>query len=606
MISNHGHLLLKSPHPESPPLNLYHLIQQVSPHAPMPIILRFTHLIKDSLQRLYTAFESAIQAANYQNGYVGVYPLKVNHQHQVVEAICRYGETYGHGFEVGTKAELNIALAYAHQGSLIIVNGYKDPTLIRLALRATQLGMVPILVIESLYEVPLIIAISKELGIKPRLGIRVKLATKPSGHWQQTGGIRSVFGLTALQIQSVYTQLKEAHLLDCLELVHFHFGSQLPMLSDIITAVTEACHFYVALVQQGVPLRMMDIGGGLAVDYMGHQTSHSMSKNYTLTEFTTSMLGTITAIMNRYTIPHPLLISEFGRATVAASSALIFNVLDVNQQQVATTLNPMTDNPHPLVNTLWQLANEPNPMSDSTRYQEALSLRDQVYQLFRQGDATLADRTMAETAVLSIVNQLKQDGVPLNDALQREMADVYYGNFSIFQSLPDVWAIDQLFPVIPIQQLHESPTINAIVSDITCDCDGKMDQFIGQSGIRSTLPLHPISSDTPYYLGVFLIGAYQETLGDLHNLFGDPHVVSIDMDHPNDRPHITHGDTVRDVIQYCRYDSQDLFNRFNQRLRQAIDHQQLSKQSAQHLMQLYAHTFVDYTYNRPYKPIASG
>lgn len=596
-INEAGHLTLCATDDQTPVIDLYELVNQVSRHAPLPIILRFPHLIEESLKRIYTAFHQAIGSVGYQNAYKGVYPLKVNHQHQVVDAICRYGFPYGHGFEVGTKAELNIALAYAQPGTTIIINGYKDPGLIRLALGASQLGICPVLVIESLYEVPLLIAAAKESGVMPTLGIRVKLATKPSGHWQQTGGIRSVFGLNAIQINQVITLLKDANLLDALQLVHFHFGSQLPMLSDIEAAATEASHFYTELVNAGVPLRMMDIGGGLAVDYIGHQTSHAMSKNYTLPDFATHIMRTIARVMDQHHIPHPLVISEFGRATVAASSALIFNVLDVNQHTPGDHPLVVTDAHHALVHTLHGLCHDGvDPLHS---FEHALMIRDELYGCFRDGQATLADRTMAESLVLQLATNIQRTHTALPPALRKELADVYYGNFSIFQSLPDVWAIDQIFPILPIHRLHDAPRHHAIISDITCDCDGKIDQFVGQHGIETTIPLHAIHPGSPYVLGVFLIGAYQETLGDLHNLFGDPHVVSVDIHDPHAPPTIIHGDTVRDVIQYCRYDTQDLFTRFNQLIRRSLETHGLPPEKARHLMQLYAHTLVDSTYNRP-------
>ncbi|NDD66318.1 biosynthetic arginine decarboxylase [bacterium] len=596
-INEAGHLILCATDGHTPPVDLYDLVQQVSHHAPLPIMLRFPHLIEESLNRIYAAFHQAIDTVGYRNAYKGVYPLKVNHQHQVVDAMCRVGLPYGHGFEVGTKAELNIALAYAQPGTTIIINGYKDPALIRLALGASQLGVCPVLVIESLYEVPLLIAAAKESGVMPTLGIRVKLATKPSGHWQQTGGIRSVFGLNAIQINHVITLLQDANLLDALQLVHFHFGSQLPMLSDIESATTEACYFYTELVRAGVPLRMMDIGGGLAVDYIGHQTSHAMSKNYTLPDFATCMMGTIARVMDQHHIPHPLIISEFGRATVAASSALIFNVLDVNQHTPSDQPLIVTEAHHPLIHELQDIGQE---VSDPLQaFERALAHRDEVYGCFRDGQATLDDRVMAESLVWQLARTIQQTHPDLPMALRKELADVYYGNFSIFQSLPDVWAIDQIFPILPIHRLNEAPRHHAIISDITCDCDGKIDQFVGQHGIESTIPLHAIQPDVPYVLGVFLIGAYQETLGDLHNLFGDPHVVSVDIHQPHATPTIIHGDTVRDVIQYCRYDTQDLFTRFNQLIRRALETHAVSPEKARHLMQLYAHTLVDSTYNRP-------
>lgn len=594
-INDAGHLTLGGT--DTPAIDLYALVQQVSRNAPLPIILRFPHLIEESLNRIYTAFHQAIDAVGYRNAYKGVYPLKVNHQHQVVDAMCRFGFPYGHGFEVGTKAELNIALAYAQPGTTIIINGYKDPALIRLALGASALGVCPVLVIESLYEVPLIIAAAKESGVMPTLGIRVKLATKPSGHWQQTGGIRSVFGLNAIQINQVISLLEAAHMLDALQLVHFHFGSQLPMLSDIEAATTEACQFYTELVRAGVPLRMMDIGGGLAVDYIGHQTDHAMSKNYTLPAFASHIIHTIARIMDHHHVPHPMIISEFGRATVAASSALIFNVLDVNQHAPSDQPLVITDAHHPLLHTLQALCQ--NPPDLLVAFEQALARRDELYGYFREGHATLADRTMAESLVLQLARTIQTTHADLPLALRKELADVYYGNFSIFQSLPDVWAIDQIFPILPIHRLDEAPRHHAIISDITCDCDGKIDQFVGQHGIENTIPLHAIQPDTPYVLGVFLIGAYQETLGDLHNLFGDPHVVSVDIHNPHATPTIIHGDTVRDVIQYCRYDTQDLFTRFNQLIRRALETHGLPPEKARHLMQLYAHTLVDSTYNRP-------
>jgi len=604
-INNEGQVCLSKYGSETHDVNVYELVQSLEKKdIHLPVILRFNHIIQHNLDSIYAEFNQALKQLGYKNSYQGVYPLKVNHQRHVVEAIHKCGARYNHGFEVGTKAELNIALAYLEPGQPLIVNGYKDKNLIKLALEASRTGIECVLVIESLYELPLILEVSEEIKIEPVLGIRIKLATKPSGHWQQTGGINSVFGLDSIQIGEVLEHLKAAQKMHCLKMLHFHFGSQLPMLSDIGLAVTEAARFFVNLYKEGAALSLLDVGGGLAIDYTGQKSSDSMSKDYTLSSFAHCVLSTIQKVLDSESIPHPKIISEFGRATVADSSVLIFNILDVNQGETPqVSSDELPEDAPPALKDMFALCQTSLESSSYTQvYNQVLNYRNDIYDAFRDGNASLNHRILAEKLFWVIMSSLKdiQKNHQVSDAMERDVADIYYGNFSIFQSLPDVWAIDQIFPIMPIHRLNEKPTREAIISDLTCDCDGKIDKFVCDRTLRSTLKLHEFDKKEPYYLGVFLIGAYQETLGDLHNLLGDTNIVTIDIsNHSNpDDLGLVHGDTVKDVLSYCRYNSVVLSKKFEERLSSAELKQSINNLESKILLHLYNENLSDYTYNK--------
>jgi arginine decarboxylase len=487
----------------------------------------------------------------------------------VIDEIVSFGRRYHHGLEVGSKAELIAAMAYMQDPeAFLICNGYKDEEFVRLALFAHKMGLKVFIVIEMNSEVNLILEQARALNIVPNIGVRVKLSSRAGGHWTESGGDRSVFGLTTSEIIDLVDKLKQCEMLHCLKMLHYHVGSQVPNIRNSRAAIQEACRFYVDLVEEGAPMGILDVGGGLAVDYDGSHTNFSSSANYTIEEYCADIIEVVMAMTDEARIPHPLLISESGRATVAYHSVLLMNVLDTSRVEARSIPETMPDGtPECLVNLigLMKTLSSKNPQES---YHDAAYYRDEVRSLFMHGDISLRDRALAEEIFWNIVSRIARDlreqkYVP--DELQNlesAIADVYYGNFSVFQSLPDAWAIDQLFPVMPIHRLNERPTREATIADITCDCDGKLDKFIDLHDVKKTIMLHDLKGDD-YYLGVFLIGAYQETLGDLHNLLGDTNVVGI---HITEQGQIEfsreiEGASVADVLSYVVYDPKELAKR---------------------------------------------
>lgn len=571
----------------------------------MPVLLRIENILDAQLFRLYSAFNQAIEGCGYQSEYRGVYPIKVNQQAQVVEEIADFGSRYRHGFEVGSKPEMIAALGTLHEpGSLIICNGYKDAEFIQLGLQASKLGFICMFVIETPTELPIIIELSKSLDIKPCIGVRVKMTTQVTGHWNTTSGDRSVFGLTTTQLINVVDTLKQHDMLDSLQLLHCHLGSQIPNIRDIRRGIVEACRYYADLSREGAALSYIDLGGGLAVDYTGARNSDEQSRNYSLEEYCADVVETIKNTLDEYQVPHPTIVTESGRATVAYSSVLLFNVLDVNRFE--PTHVPSDSNNEPaLLKQMRELLDDMSPEDVQECFNDAHFFRQEVRELFRRGQVNLRTRSVAENLFLEILNRIvditeSMERVPaelLN--LKTSLADIYYGNFSLFQSLPDIWAIDQLFPIMPVHRLDEQPTREAVLADITCDCDGKIDHFIdADMPYRSTLPLHPLNDDEDYILGVFLVGAYQETLGDLHNLFGDTNVVSVrlNVDGSYDFVKEIHGDTISDVLSYVEYDPKDILLNYRNTAERAVRDGRVSARERQQIVKTFTASLQGYTY----------
>ncbi len=571
----------------------------------LPVLLRVENLLDSSIAMINNSFQQAISTAGYRNTYQGVFPVKVNQQCQVIEEIVQYGRQYNQGLEAGSKAELLLALASLDEGGLLICNGYKDREFIDLGLWAGKLGYRCFFVIESPSELPLILERSTALGVKPLIGIRVKVSAKVGGLWTETSGDRSSFGLSTAQLVAVVDRLREANMLDCLQLLHCHLGSQIPALADIQMGVCEASRFYADLVAEGAPMGFLDLGGGLAVDYIGNQSTHSHSRNYSLAEYCHCLVDTVKSTLDPNNIPHPQLITESGRATVANTSILLFNILDVLHFEAHAIPKHCPENCHLLVRRQFEL----NVATTTTNnpgscYKEALNYRNQIRALFRDGEISLRQRSLAENLFLAIARRTleKLDNnadtqEELND-LRTDLADIYYGNFSVFQSLPDTWAIGQVFPVIPLHRHNELPSRDAIISDLTCDCDGKLDCFILGDGEQQTLPLHPRKPGEEYLLGVFLMGAYQETLGDLHNLFGDTNVVSvrINEDGSFDIMRELSGDSVAEVLSIVEYNPKTLFEGFRQTAEQAVRQGRISVVERQQILQELSSQLYGYTY----------
>lgn len=571
----------------------------------LPMLLRFGDILRSQVSELNEAFRTAMEAVGYQGEYRGVYPIKVNQQQQVVEEILRYGRAFHHGLEVGSKAELIAALACVDDPEAIIVcNGYKDDEYVRLVVLAQKMGLSPVIVLEKPGELSVIARWADELKIRPQLGVRVKLSSRAGGMWTESGGDRSVFGLTSAGIVNVLDELRQADMLDCLKMLHYHLGSQIPNIRGVRAAIGEATQFYIALVREGATMGMLDVGGGLAVDYDGSHTNFPSSKNYTLEEYCADIVEAVMSITDEAGVQHPTIISESGRATVSHHSVLLFNVLGV--EPVGGTMSLPDKLPadcHERVRDLWEVRETLNGKKAQECYHDATYYRDEIRALFLHNVVPLRERALGEEIFWDIAHRIVRDltgrkYVP--DELRKlctAIADVYYCNFSVFQSLPDAWAIGQLFPIMPIHRLNEQPTRNGILSDITCDCDGKIDRFIDLHDVKRALPLHD-PGNSEYVLGAFLCGAYQETLGDLHNLLGDPNVVAVRVDDDGsvDFDREIQGDSVADVLSYVRYDPQSLVARMRKRAEQAVKAGILSAAERRIVLDAYQSGMRGYTY----------
>ncbi len=570
----------------------------------MPVLLRIENILDAQIYRLNNAFRDAIKKLDYQAPYRGVYPIKVNQQAQVVEEIADFGARFQHGFEVGSKPEMIAALStLTEPDSLIICNGYKDQEFVELGLQAVKLGFRCFFVIETPSELPIIIERSKQLNIEPLIGVRVKMTSKVSGHWNSTSGDRSVFGLSTSQLIQLVDRLKEADMLHCLQLLHCHLGSQIPNIREIRGGVVEACRYYADLCGEGAALTHIDFGGGLAVDYTGARSNDAQSRNYTLEEYCEDIVETLKSTLDEYELTHPTIVTESGRATVAYSSILLFNILDVTKFE-PIELPKVGADEHQLLQDMREVLTSLQEEKVQECYNDAHFYRDEIRELFKRGQVDLRTRSAAENLFLEILQQINttldtMERIPVDlEGLKESLADIYYGNFSLFQSLPDIWAIDQLFPIMPIHRLDEEPKRNAIIADITCDCDGKIDKFIGQHEPSNTLPLHEMKDNEEYYLGVFLVGAYQETLGDLHNLFGDTNVVSVRINDDSSFDFVKeiHGDTIADVLSYVEYQPKEMALRYRNTAERAVKEGRITARERQQILKTYNASMQGYTY----------
>jgi arginine decarboxylase len=570
----------------------------------MPVLLRIENILDAQIKRLNMAFRSAIESHGYQGEYRGVYPIKVNQQSQVVEEIAAFGSRYKHGFEAGSKPEIIVALSTLEEpGSLIICNGYKDKEFIELGLSAIKLGFVCVFVVETPSEIPSIIECSRRTGIEPIIGVRIKTTANVGGHWNSTSGDRSVFGLTTSQLVELVDTLKRENMLHCLQLLHCHLGSQIPDIKDIRSGITEVCRFYADLVNEGAALKYIDLGGGLAVDYTGWGSTYGQSRNYSLSEYCDDIVDTLKSTFDDYGIAHPTIVTESGRATIAYSSILIFNVVDTTTFE-PTRLQPPSKDEHPLVSSMRDIYGNLNEAHVQECYNDAHFYRNEARELFRRGQLDLRTRSVAENIFLDLLQKIaaladNMKRVPSDlEGLTLSLADIYYGNFSLFQSLPDTWAIDQLFPITPIHRLNEEPTRRAVIADITCDSDGKIDRFVGEEDVVKVLPLHELRANEEYYLGVFLVGAYQETLGDLHNLFGDTNVVSVRITRDGSYEFVKEmqGDSISDVLSYVEYYPKEMQERHRNTAERAVREGRITARERQQIIKLFNDSLNGYTY----------
>ena len=606
-VNEQGDLVVTAFGKDGPAVSLMEIVRGIKERGmDMPVLLRLRNILDTQIRRLHSSFAKAIKQTGYQGQYRGVYPIKVNQQQQVVEEIACFGREFHHGFEAGSKAELIAAIGtMTDREACLICNGYKDEEFVDLGLYATKLGIKCVLVVEMPGEVPSIIERSKKLNIKPMIGIRMKLSTRAGGQWTESGGDRSVFGLNTAELMHVVDQLKEADMLDCLRLLHYHIGSQIPNIRDIRAGVLEASRVYCGLVEEGAPMGYLDLGGGLAVDYDGSHTNYSMSRNYTLDEYCVDVIETVGETLTSKKIPHPNIITESGRATVAYYSVLLFDILDVASFEPTEKLHKLPENASEMTKDLVAIVGNITPRTLQESFHDAIYYRDEIRILFKNGRISLRERAAAESAFWTIMAAVNKEARKLKyipdefEGLDASLADIYYANFSVFQSLPDSWAIDQVFPIMPIHRLNERPCRTAIISDITCDCDGKIDRFVDLHDERRTLPLHAIGDTDEYYLGAFLVGAYQETLGDLHNLLGDTTVVNININREDGHFEIVNeieGDTVADVLSYVEYSPKELLENLRAAAERAIEEKRISPAERRTIMRAYEDGLRGYTY----------
>ena len=603
-VNDAGHLEAHPTKDPSQAIDLKELVDRLQMRGiSLPVLVRFTDILRHRLGDIRAVFQQAIEQNQYEGRYFCVYPIKVNQQRQVVEEVLKFSKPLGFGLEAGSKPELLAVVALADNDTPIICNGFKDAEYIETAMLAQKIGRNIIPVVEKYTELALILEHAKKAGVRPRIGMRVKLASRGSGRWQTSAGFRSKFGLTVTEIMRGLEELKSRGMEDCLKLLHFHLGSQITNIRIVKGALNEGARVYTELAKMGAGLEYIDIGGGLGVDYDGSQTNFESSMNYTLQEYANDVVYHIQTVCDDAGVPHPTIVSESGRAVVAYHSALVFNVLGVSGfggESVPATATEEMEQP---VIDLIEAYNNVTARNALETFHDAQQALDMALSLFSGGYLPLAQRSIAENLFWAICRKLQKIVPSMTEVpedlqnLDEQVSDTYFCNFSLFQSIPDSWAIKQLFPVMPIHRLNERPVQHAVLGDITCDSDGKLDRFVDRRDVKKTLPLHAIGSE-PYYLGIFLVGAYQEILGDLHNLFGDTHAVHVSLDEdgkPRLDEHVE-GDTVREVLDYVEFDAKILMGKLRTDVEKAVRARLLDNEGAGRLLHFYEEGLSGYTY----------
>ncbi len=550
----------------------------------LPVLIRFTDILRHRFNIIHNAFAQAMKEYEYQGAFRPVYPIKVNQHRHIVEDIVTLGHEFHHGLEAGSKPELLIAIAnHKDPEALIVCNGFKDREYVDTALLGQKLGHKVFLVVEKLSELTLILDRAKALKVEPNLGIRMKLSSRGRGQWESSSGDKSKFGLRSQEIIQALSILRRKRMLDRLQLLHVHIGSQITDIQRFKAAAREVCCFFREVTRLGASIQYLDFGGGLAVDYDGSKTNFPSSANYGPREYAADIIDAVTIVCKESNIPHPNIVIESGRALVAHHSLLVVEAISSTDQENNIPLPPMPKKPHAIVKAMEEIATGISAKNYQEAYHDAIQARQDALTLFNHGNLTLEERAWVETRFRDACERIgklvsKFDYVPDDLAkLESMLATTYFCNFSVFQSIPDHWAIRQLFPVMPLHRLNEKPTVNGILADITCDSDGVMDQFVDLRDVRHTLPLHPLKKGDPYYLGIFLVGAYQEILGDLHNLFGDTtvvHVSSSEKGYVIDKT--IGGDTVMEVLNYVQFTRDGINARMRERVETALQNGNLT------------------------------
>jgi arginine decarboxylase len=612
-INDAGHVVARPLQEAGVAVDLTDVIEEAKARGlKFPLLIRFQDILRHRVEAINTAFRNSISEFNYQGQYRGVFPIKVNQLREVVEEILDAGKPYGFGLEVGSKPELFAGLAMqSQQGSLIICNGYKDAEFIKTALMGIKLGKKVIMVVEKLEELRQIISISKQAAIEPMLGIRARLLSKGAGKWAESGGENAKFGLSTVELLTATEMLKAENLPHCLKLLHFHIGSQVPDILTVKKAVQEAARFYAKLHKMNFPIEYIDVGGGLGVDYDGSRSNFDSSTNYTLQEYTNDIVYYIADVCNAERVPHPNIISESGRALVAHHSVLIVEVFGAIEKIRPETLTACGENEHALVRELCDIKKNLAKANKLEAYHDALERREDAQHMFTLGVLDLPDKAKIENLYWEISRDVVESfkGQPYVPEeirkLEDSLGDQYLCNFSVFQSLLDHWALGQLFPIMPIARLHERPTREATLVDITCDSDGAVNKFIDLRDVRDTLPLHPLNTNgngTPeaYYLGFFLMGAYQDIMGDLHNLFGRVNEVHVflEPDEPSGYyiEEIIEGNTIIQSLAAVQYDENELKRQMKAQMDEAIKSDRMKPSEAMRLLDDYEKGLKAYTY----------
>jgi arginine decarboxylase len=604
-INRRGHVCVHPDKAADRMIDLKELIddlcrQEIRP----PVLLRFPQVLRHRLGELHRAFADAITENGYRGRYRCVYPIKVNQERHVVEEIFRFGQEYGYGLEAGSKPELLAVLALADDNSTpIICNGFKDASYLELVVLAQKLGKIVIPVIENATELKLLVDCAARHQVRPAIGIRMKLVARGSGRWESSTGFGSKFGLTIAELLAALDFLSQRRLADRLKLLHFHLGSQVTNIRSIKEAVNEAARIYVELSRAGAGLEMLDIGGGLGIDYDGSQTNFGSSVNYTLGEYARDVVFGIQNVCDHAGVAHPTIVSESGRAIAAYYSVLVFDVVGVSEAvDGSAPTRPERRLPHPIT-CLFDTLADLSAKNLLEMYHDAVQYRDDALDLFNLGHLSLAEWSLAEKVFWMICREVQKTARRMQyvhedlEILDPMLADTYYCNFSVFQSMPDSWAVEQLFPVMPIHRLGERPERSGTLADLTCDSDGKIDRFIDPRDVKRVLELHaPNGQD--YFLGAFLVGAYQEILGDLHNLFGNTHAVHVNLG-ADGQPVIQtmiRGESARQVLEFVQFSGEELFSRLRQQVECARAESRVSADEAEQLVRFYGSALDGYTY----------
>ncbi|HEX7048193.1 MAG TPA: biosynthetic arginine decarboxylase [Gammaproteobacteria bacterium] len=565
----------------------------------LPVLFRFGDIIRDRIESLVNAFGSAMEAYDYKARYTAVYPIKVNQQRSVLEDILQFGADKV-GMEAGSKPELMAVLALAPEGSTIVCNGYKDREYLELALIGQQLGHKVYIVIEKLTEIDHIIELTKRMKLSPTLGVRVRISNAGGGRWADTGGEKSKFGLLASQLLEAVEKLEAAGMKDSLQLLHFHLGSQLANIRDIARGMRESARAYAEMHALGVPIKTMDVGGGLGVDYEGTRSRRDYSTNYSMSQYANTIVRTLWEVCEEYELPHPDIITESGRAMTAHHAVLVTNVVDAESILEFEPEAPSTDDPM-VLHDLWEGYENTDARAALEIYQDAMYWLSEAQGMYIHGVINLEQRARAEQLYYATCRRVRASLRPtakpqreMFDELNEKLADKYFCNMSVFQSLPDVWAIDQIFPIVPVHRLNETPTRRAVIQDMTCDSDGRIEQYVDQDGLEATLAVHALKKDEDYLLGFFLVGAYQEILGDLHNLFGDTDSVNVERDEDGKfvmvRPE--KGDRADEVLAYVHLAAEDLLGCYREKILKAG----LDKKTRTRYMEALEEGLAGYTY----------